>query len=116
MTPEQIKDAVENYHQYLSKREKLEKRMISVSGRDPEQELLLSERLEEVEVIIDTIHDVMDPDDSFLDSRDSTAIILRTEGFSVQKIREVFGLSHQAVYLLLNKSYIEMAAYAESRR
>lgn len=116
MTPENIKDAVENYDDFLAKQKKLEKRMISVSRRDPEQELLLSERLEKIEVILDTIHDVMDPDESFLDTRDSAAVMLRTEGFTIEQIGDVFGITHQAVSLLLNKTYITMAAYAESRR
>ena len=55
MTPEKIRKAVENYHDLLIKQEKLQKRLIRLSGRDPEQEIAVLQRLQLIEQTIEFI-------------------------------------------------------------
>ncbi|MDP4085760.1 MAG: hypothetical protein Q8934_14235 [Bacillota bacterium] len=55
MAPETIKKSVEDFPKLLIKKEKLQKRLIQVSGKDFEQEMAITQRLESVEQLIELI-------------------------------------------------------------
>jgi DNA-directed RNA polymerase sigma subunit (sigma70/sigma32) len=112
MTPEQIKEAVENYSQFLTKREQLEKRMISVSGKDPEQEAVLFDRLEHISGLLEVIHESIDCQ-SPLKTRESGAILMRTDGLTLVEMSDIFGLTRQGVKNILNSAYEKMVLLAD---
>lgn len=108
MTPGQIRKTVENYPDYLVKREQLQKRLINLAGRDPEQEAVLLHRLEEIEVSLEIIDGTME-NDSILTAKESYAVFRRVEGTPVSEIANIFGYTVYGTHLVLKSAYKKIA-------
>jgi DNA-binding CsgD family transcriptional regulator len=114
MTPAQVKKIVEDYSNYSFKREKLQKRLINLSGRDLEQEIVILQRLESVEREIELI-DSSVYEEEILTLRESSVVELRKDGRTYREIAEVFSLSIEWVRKTLRNSYIKIAEAATIR-
>ncbi|MBY0124498.1 hypothetical protein [Bacillus sp. S/N-304-OC-R1] len=108
MTPEQIRKYVEEYPDLLGKKEKLQKRLISLSGRDPDQEIVFMMRLQTIEQAIELI-DSAAYEEKMVDSREACILVHRIEGRSIQEIADYFSLTHQGVRKIIGSAYKKMA-------
>jgi DNA-directed RNA polymerase sigma subunit (sigma70/sigma32) len=104
MTPFEIKKIVEDFPNYLEKKEKLQNRIISLSGRDPEQETVLLQRLEYLEQRVEVI-DFAIHADVVLTTRENHAVWRRSEGDTYQKIGDIYNLTREAVRVILAGAY-----------
>ncbi|MCM3800043.1 hypothetical protein M4A92_15720 [Caldibacillus thermoamylovorans] len=100
MTSEQIKEAIEDFQNLLSKQEKLQNRLIKLNGRDPEQETLILQRLEKIEVLIELIYQFV-YDDEILTIRESCIVLSRLDGYSIKEISDFFDLTTQGTKNIL---------------
>lgn len=107
MTPEQIRKYVEDYPNLLGKKEKLQKQLISLSGRDPDQEIVLMMRLQPIERIIEFI-DYAVYDGDILTDRESLAIEFRSQGKTYQEIGEVIFLTGERTRQIIESAYKKM--------
>jgi DNA-binding NarL/FixJ family response regulator len=108
MTPEKIKKAVEEYPELFIKLKKLQKRLIQVSGRDYEQEMLVMQRLESVEQLIEVIHEAL-CGNGILTLREACILDHRLDGEELNQIAEFVYLSREGVRLDLNNAYKKIA-------
>lgn len=114
MTPEKIRKAVENYHDLLIKQEKLQKRLIRLSGRDPEQEIAVLQRLQTIEQMIEFI-DYAIYEEDILTIRESAAVDYRRDGFTYEKIGEIFSVTRESIRKTLESAYKKMAEVAKNQ-
>lgn len=114
MTPEKIKKAVEEFPHMLGKQEKLQKRLINLSGRDPEQEIIIMQQLHSVEQTIEFI-DYAIFDGAFLTDRENIVVEYRTRGVSYEKIGETFSITRQGVTAVAERAYKKMAKFAKEQ-
>jgi hypothetical protein len=108
MTPEQIKETVENFPKLLRQQENLKSRLIKCSGRDPEQEVLILMRLEPIEKAVELI-DKAAYESELLTIREECCLIQRMEGKTPKEIADCFSVTTNTVYNLLNKAYKKIA-------
>ncbi|NRD81162.1 hypothetical protein HPT25_28120 [Bacillus sp. BRMEA1] len=109
-----IRKAVHEYSELLNKREKLQKRLIQVSGRDFDQEIAITKRLEEVEQLIEIINDAVIGEE-ILTAREATMVDHRIDGETLKEISEFFLLSSQRVNQILHAAYKKISDAAKAR-
>ncbi|MGM7637595.1 sigma factor-like helix-turn-helix DNA-binding protein [Bacillus sp. Hm123] len=114
LVPEKVMKAVEDYPNLLIKQEKLQKRLINSSGRDPEQEIIVLQRLEFVEQMIEIIDYAM-YEGELLRCRDSVILEYRTNGMTLQQIGTVFSLSRERIRKILESAYQKIADAANQQ-
>jgi DNA-directed RNA polymerase sigma subunit (sigma70/sigma32) len=114
MPPGQIRKIVEDYPNYLTKKEKLQKRLIQLSGRDPEQEIAILQRLESLERAIDIVDSAI-YGDVILTIRESCVVERRMEGLVYREIGEIYLLTRERVRQILELSYKKMADTAKKQ-
>jgi DNA-directed RNA polymerase sigma subunit (sigma70/sigma32) len=114
MTSEKIRKAVENYYDLFAKQEKLQKRLISLGGKYPEQEIAILQRLQTIEQMIEFI-DYAIYEEDILTIRESAAVDYRRDGFTYEKIGEIFSVTRESVRKTLESAYKKMAEVAKDQ-
>lgn len=114
MTPRQIRKIVEDYHNYWLKKEKLQDRLINLAGRDPEQEIVILQRLEFVEQSIEIV-DFAVYGDVLLTPRESRVVEHRMDGLIYEEIGKIFSLTRQRVEQILKAAYKKIADAANKK-
>jgi DNA-directed RNA polymerase sigma subunit (sigma70/sigma32) len=108
MTPKQIRKVIEDYPNYVLKKESLQKRLINLGGRDPEQELTLIQRLEDVENVIEIVEYAI-YEDELLTPKEAFVVECRVDGSTYQEIGDLFSLSRERVRQILDLVYKKIA-------
>lgn len=114
LTAEEVRNYVENYEDHAKSLEKMQKRLISMSGRDLEQESAIMYRIEQLEqgmAIADSAIGMKE-----LSNREEAAVLWRLEGKTYQEIGEIFSVTHERARQLLTSAYEKMAAKSQTMR
>lgn len=115
MTPEQLKDAIEDYQNLVKRYEKLQKRFIQIAGKDSEQEIAIVQRLESMERVFDLIDYAMDSED-ILTTRENLALFHRVYGLTYEKIGEQLLVTHQSAQNYVKSAIKKMVKTANEFR
>lgn len=109
-----IKKAVHEYPDLLHKREKLQRRLIQVSGRDFDQEIAVTQRLEEVEQLIEIINEAV-IGEQILTLREAAIVGHRLDRETLKEIGKFFSLSGNRVNQVLSKAYKKISDAAKAK-
>lgn len=115
MTPEQLSDAIEDYQNLVERYEKLQKRFIQIAGKDTEQEIAITQRLESMEKVLDLIDYAMDSED-VLSARENLALFYRLDGLTYEAIGEALFVTHQSAHNYVKNAIKKMVKIARELR
>src|SRR5690625_2862880 len=110
----EIKKVVEDYYDLLGRQERLQERLINLSGRDSEQEMTILSRLEEIERHVEIVDYAIYSGDVLTD-RESWVLIQRINGYSNAEIGNFFSLTAERIRVILNSIYKKIAEVAKQK-
>lgn len=105
----EIKKVVEEFPERLVKQEKLNKRLNRLSGRNPEEEMIVAKEIQQFENILYVIDYADTAGSKILSSRERFSIRLRMEGLSLNEIGHIILMSGSGVGQTINRAYGKMA-------
>ncbi|MBO1005778.1 sigma factor-like helix-turn-helix DNA-binding protein [Pseudogracilibacillus auburnensis] len=105
LTPEQIKQAVEDFPNLLARQERLQNRIINLAGRDSNQEIIYMQQLQSIEELIDLIDYATDSNDILTD-RENWAVYRRVGGATHEEIAEMLVCSRERIRQILSNAYV----------
>ncbi len=105
---EDIKAFVEDYSNKMTQMSQLQKRLITLAGRDPEQEIYIGQRLESLERYSELL-DIAIFSEGILSDKEICALENRMDGATLQSISEIFSFTTERVRQLLKSSYKKVA-------
>jgi len=114
MSPEQIRKAVEDFLNLLGKQEKLQNRLIKLSGRDSDQEIIILQQLHTLERTIEFIDYALYEAD-VLTVKEECAVIRRAEGLTLKELAAYLSYTRQGAENILNRAYRKMADAANKQ-
>lgn len=102
-----VKEIVESYGKQLISLEKMQNRLISLSGRSIEQEEAITQRISEIERKIEIVDFSIEMNE--LTNREQAMVIWRSEGKTLEGIGAGFGVSRERSRQILEGAYEKMA-------
>lgn len=108
MSPEQVRNIVEDYPNLINKIQKAQNRLGRMSGKNPEQEMGILEQLDAWERSFDFINRAIDEEIN-ISTREAFILDLRAHGHTYEQIGDMCYLSTERIRQILNTTYKKMA-------
>lgn len=105
----EIKKVVEDFPERLVKQEKLNKRLNRLSGRNPEEEMIVAKEIQQFENILYVIDYADTAGSRILSSKERFAVRLRQEGLSMSEIGYILMMTGSGAQKTISRAYGKMA-------